>query len=159
MMKKTAITLCALFLLGNLSYAGEHKDKFKDEEGKAQFEEMKKERVEFEKKLSELIEKFNNSDETAKNGVKAEIRALLSEKTDKELPKKKKMLADMKVRIDKLEKEIASVEKDKEKYLTEKVDFIVSEEGQAKRNKFKEKMKDDKQDDNAGKKRVKKDKK
>jgi len=61
------------------------------------------------------------------------------------LPEKKKMLEETKARIDKLEKEIASIEQDKEKYINEKVDFIVSEEGQGKRKEFKEKMKERKQ--------------
>ncbi|MDR2192647.1 MAG: hypothetical protein LBO62_07210 [Endomicrobium sp.] len=159
MIKKTAVALCATLLLGSLSYAGEHKGKFNNEERKAKFEEMKKERVEFEKNLSGLIEKFNQAEESAKNDVKTEIKALLSERTDKELPKKKEMLEEQKKRIDKLEKEIASIEADKEKYIEEKVEKIISPEGQAKRKEMKEKIKKNNKKDKDGKKKEKIEKK
>jgi citrate synthase len=157
MMKKAAIALCATFLFGNLAYAGEYKGKFDKEEHKAKFEEMKKERREFDKKLDELIEKFNKAEDLEKDSVKTEIKALLSERTDKELPKKKEMLEEQKGRIDKLEKEIASIEADKEKYIEEKAEKILIPEGQAKRKEFKEKMKEHKKN-KYGKKKEKKSK-
>ncbi|MDR1940834.1 MAG: hypothetical protein LBQ47_00705 [Endomicrobium sp.] len=149
MLKKTAVVLCGLLMLGSISYAGEnkHEGKVSKEERKAKIEAMKKDRIEFDKNIDALIEKYNKADKKDQDAVKQEITALVSAQTDKNIIRKKEMLEEQRARIEKLEKKIADIETNREKYISDKVDSYISKEGQDKREKAKKsKHKKDKKD-------------
>ena len=135
-MKKTAFILCSIFIFSSLSYAmpGNHNLKGNDsaEDKKARDEKMmilKKDFIEYHKNLENLIDEYNKADNKKKEEILKDIKALVYEQTDKDVAKKKEMLAIQKERITKFEEKISEIEADKEAYVNKKVAFYISSEG------------------------------
>ena len=128
-MKKTALVMAVMFALSSIGFAGgmkgEGKRKEMDPEQKAKFEAMKKEKAEYFKNLEVLIEKYNNAAEKDKAAIKKEVTNLVTAKTNKKIAAKKD--------------EVAKLEKNRTADVNKKVEFLLSEEGQAKIQKMKEK--------------------
>ncbi|MCL2799910.1 MAG: hypothetical protein FWD54_06520 [Endomicrobia bacterium] len=143
MMKKTALVMLGMFVLSTFSFAGEGKFAGKhekmDPEQKAKWEAMKKEKAEYFQNLQTLIDKYNKASDQDKPSVRNEITALVSSQTDKNLVAKREMLAAKKEEISEIEAKISEMETDKTAFVNKKVDFFLSEEGQAKIEKMKEK--------------------
>ena len=143
MMKKTALAMAAMFALSSFSFAGEGKFEGKhkkmDPEQKAKWEAVKKEKIEYFKNLQTLVDKYNNASDKDKPSVRQEITTLVSNQTDKNLVTKREMITAKKEEISKMEAKISEMETDKTAFVNKKVDFFLSEEGQAKIEKMKEK--------------------
>jgi len=163
-MKKTVFIVLGMFVLSSFSFAGEGKfagkHKNMDPEQKAKWEAMKKEKAEYFKNLEILVNKYNAAADEDKGSVKQEIAVLVANQTDKNIAAKKDMVAAKKEEIVNLEASISEMESDKTAYVGKKVDFFLSEEGQEKIQKMKNKKdcgKDYKKDCKKGSKKGKKD--
>jgi len=108
-------------------------------ERKEKMEAMKKDYMEYQAKLNDLIAQYNKAKGPQQDAVKAQIRDLITAQTDKEIAAKKEMIAQQKERIDQFEKKTAEIEADKAKYIDDKVNFVTSKEGQEKMKKMNEK--------------------
>ncbi|MCL2485209.1 MAG: hypothetical protein FWF00_03095 [Endomicrobia bacterium] len=129
MIKKLFAVLCAVCLLSSLSFAGEQisgADKQDAKERKARMTEFKEDRAEYLKALESLVEKYNKASDKDKESVKNEIKALISQETDRELVQKKAMLAEQRERIEKFEAQIAKIESNKEAYIDKKVNKAIN---------------------------------
>jgi len=128
-MKKTALVVLGMFVLGSFSFAAEGKpggeQKQMTPEQKAKLEAVKKERAEYFKNLQTLIDKYNAASAQGKVSVKKEITAFILNQTNKDLAAKKDMILVK-------NSEIAQIESDKNAYVNKKVDYFISQEGQAK---------------------------
>lgn len=137
-MKKASMVLCSIFIFSSLSFAMPGKDEAKGphhadkKEREEKMMMMKKDFMEYHKKLEDLIEKYNKAKGKKKDAVVEEIKALVAGQTDKDVAKKKEMLAVQKERIEDFEKKISEIESDKDAYVNKKVNFYISEEGQQK---------------------------
>ena len=154
-MKKLTLAVCSLFVLSSLSFADQgleykygKEGKEEKETRKAKMEAVKKDHMEYQNNLDALIEKYNAASDQDKAGVKEEIRVLVAVQTDKEIVLKKEMLKAQKERINKQEAKLADLEANKEARINEKVDFAISQKGQAKRMEMKEKAEKKKEDKN-----------
>ncbi|MCL2484601.1 MAG: hypothetical protein FWF00_04575 [Endomicrobia bacterium] len=129
MMKKTALVMAVMFALSSIGFAGgmkgEGKGKQMDPEQKAKMEAKKAEKAEYFKNLEVLIEKYNNAAEKDKAAIKKEVTNLVTKQQDKRIASKKD--------------EVSKLEKNKTADINKKVEFLLSEEGQAKMQKMKEK--------------------
>jgi hypothetical protein len=151
MMKKMALVMLGMFLLGNVGFAGggkfDGKHKKMDPEQGNRWAALKQDRTEFFKNLEALIEKYNKALEQDKEAVRNEIAAIISSQHDKDIAAKKEMLEAKKEMAAKMEAAISQMEKDKAAFVNKKVDFWVSEEGQEKIQKMQSKgMRDCKKD-------------
>ena len=128
-MKKTALVMAVMFALSSIGFAGgmkgEGKGKQMDPEQKAKMEAKKAEKAEYFKNLEVLIEKYNNAAEKDKAAIKKEVTNLVTKQQDKRIASKKD--------------EVSKLEKNKTADINKKVEFLLSEEGQAKMQKMKEK--------------------
>ncbi|MCL1971520.1 MAG: hypothetical protein FWG57_00835 [Endomicrobia bacterium] len=108
-MKKMALVMLGMFLLGNVGFAT--------------FPRKLPERKEFFKNLEALIEKYNKAHEQDKEAVRNKIAALLSSPYEEDIAERKKSIAKMKA-------DISKMEEDKTAIVNEQVDYWVSEKGQ-----------------------------
>jgi hypothetical protein len=108
-----------------VSVAGDHYDK--DPKVKA----FKESEYKFITKLDDLLTKYEKAADNKKDAVKKDVRKLVTDFLDKEIAMKKDKIA-------KLQARISEYEVDKNKFIDKKVDFLTSEEGQAKIHKKKE---------------------
>ncbi|MDR1696362.1 MAG: hypothetical protein LBR69_07040 [Endomicrobium sp.] len=145
MMKKTVLVMLGMFVLSTFGFAGEGKEghfggkhKKMDPEQKAKWEAVKKEKAEYFKNLKSLTEKYDKASDADKEAVKKEITDLVSNQTDKNIVLKKEMLAAKKEELAKIEANISEMETDKAAFVSKKVEFFLSAEGQEKIKKMKE---------------------
>jgi len=139
MVKKAAVLFCSIFVFSSIAAAGENiKGKAPKEKNTAAVS-VKQETEEYHKKLEMLVKKYDASSENEKVSVRNEMKSLVSDYTEKDIPRKKEKLAKDKERIAKQEKEIAVIEADKDGHINKEVDFYLSGKGQKKLEKLNEK--------------------
>ncbi|MDR0724279.1 MAG: hypothetical protein LBF23_03745 [Endomicrobium sp.] len=131
-MRKVSLLLCFGFFLCSavipkVVVAGHHGDK---EDPK--LEALIKEKSKFVSKLNALLVKYEAAVDKDKESVKKEIKKLVKSSLDKNAAFKQAIIEQKKKIIEKLEKELADIKADKNKYIDDKVDFYVSPEGLAK---------------------------
>lgn len=139
-MKKTAVLLCGIFIFTSLSFAsadGAADNAAKEKSVKTVS--MKKIKEFYHQELETLINKHKDSSEEEKILIKDEIKKLIAQYTEKDLSYKKEKLEKYRIKTQKLEKEIAAMENDKEAFINKKTDFYLSDEGQKKLRKINEK--------------------
>lgn len=139
-MKKTAVLLCGIFIFTSLSFAsadGAADNAAKEKSAKTVS--MKKTKEIYHQELETLINKHKDSSEEEKILIKDEIKKLIAQYTEKDLSYKKEKLEKYRIKTQKLEKEIAAMENDKEAFINKKTDFYLSDEGQKKLRKINEK--------------------
>ena len=102
-----------------------------------QLEAVKVERAQYMQSINALVSQYNKAPEADRVAIRQQITDIVSEQTDKDIVTRKKLLAEQKERIAKLEAQINEMEQDKMAYVSKKVDFILSPEGQKKVGEFK----------------------
>jgi BMFP domain-containing protein YqiC len=147
--KKMALVFCSVFFFSYLtpivSVAGDHHDK------DPKMEALKKNKIEFITKLDNLIEKYSAAIDSKKDSVKKDIRKLVDSHLAKEIDCKKTVIAKKQEKIDKLQKELAAIEADRKKYIDDKTEYFVSDEGRDKIHKKKKSFDKKKNKDSAKK--------
>ncbi|MDR1522560.1 MAG: hypothetical protein LBS29_01145 [Endomicrobium sp.] len=132
MKKISLLVLCCGFFLCNsiVATAGHHKDKMRKDDPK--MEALIKDKTQYVKKLDVLLLKYEAAGEKDKESIKKDIKKLIKSSLDKNATFKKAIIDKNKKIIEKLEKELADIKADRNKYIDDKVDFYVSPEGIAK---------------------------
>jgi hypothetical protein len=127
-MKKALLALCGIFFLCSVvpqvSFSA-HKD---IDKGDAK-EKLIKDKSRYVAKLDALLAKYESAGEKDKESIKKEIKKLVKSNLDKNAAFKQAIIEQKKKIIEKLEKELADIKADKDKYIDDKVDFLVSPEG------------------------------
>ncbi|MCL1971519.1 MAG: hypothetical protein FWG57_00830 [Endomicrobia bacterium] len=116
-MKKTALAILGIFLLGNVGFASTPRED--------------PQMTEFYKNLIPLIEKYNKASEQDKEAVRNEITALVSRQHDIYIARRKEMLAGS-------EATLSHLEKNKTANINKEIDFLVSAKGQESIQRWKE---------------------
>ncbi|MCL2334481.1 MAG: hypothetical protein FWC57_00255 [Endomicrobia bacterium] len=162
MLKKVSVLVCVAFVLGVLSLGqvqaqgnssadggpacsammkdGDAMKDMKEQMSarKEKMEAMKKDHMEYQKKLDGFVDQYNKTKGAKQDAVKAQIKDLISAQTDKELAAKKELIAEQKARIESFEKKTADIEANKAKYVDDKVALVTSKEGQEKMKEMRE---------------------
>jgi hypothetical protein len=131
LMKKVLLALCGVFFLCSVvpqvSFSA-HKDMDKSDVK----EKLIKDKSKYVAKLDALLAKYESAGEKDKESIKKEVKKLVKSNLDKSTAFKQAIIEQKKKIIEKLEKELADIKADKDKYIDDKVDFLVSPEGIAK---------------------------
>ncbi|MDR1418322.1 MAG: hypothetical protein LBI80_04110 [Endomicrobium sp.] len=132
MKKNVLLFLCFGFFLCSavvpkVALAGHQGDK---EDPK--LEALIKEKSKYVSKLYDLLIKYEEVTGKEKKKIKKDIKKLVKTSLDKNVAFKQAIIDKNKKVIEKLEKELADIKADKNKYIDDKVDFYVSPEGLSK---------------------------
>jgi hypothetical protein len=114
-------------VMPKVSFAGHHNDTMhaKDDARKA----LINDKTQYVSKLDALLSKYEAAGEKEKKLIKEDIKKLVRSSLDKNAAFKKAIIEKNKKIIKKLEKELADIKADRNKYIDDKVDFLVSREG------------------------------
>lgn len=139
MVKKLVLVVCSVFAFNIFVPAVSFADKAKEIKN-PKIEAFMKYKAEFITKLDKSLEKYNAAAENKKESVKSEIKKLVAAYTDKKIAAKKEKAVSFKKQAEKASEKASKMEADKTKYIDDEVAEYLSEKGQARVKKQKERI-------------------